>query len=279
MHQDKVKVTFSGVSETMLGCLLGRAQLSKEHSLLFYDAKAVELAEKIDYDFSASDMTIEGIWFNLSRKLNLLEFGLFTLRAKQFDEKVKAYIAEHPRASVVNIGAGLDTTFYRVDNGSIHWYDLDLPAVIDVRRQLLPEPDRVTYIAKSLFDSSWCDDIKPTEDGVFMIAGGLFYYFEETQVHQFLSMLADNFPGGEIVFNSLSSRRAWIDMFPPEQRGIMRAKLVVEALKDWWEKAPQDQKDKLNDMITALEISIKPKGKEWTDIEAWWDRLSDKEQE
>jgi O-methyltransferase involved in polyketide biosynthesis len=177
MHQDKVKVKFSGVSETMLGCLFGRAQLSNEHSSLFYDAKAVELAEKIDYDFSASDITLEGIWFNLSRKLNLLEFGLFTLRAKQFDEKVKAYVAEHPCASVVNIGAGLDTTFYRVDNGSIHWYDLDLPAVIDVRRQLLPEPDRVMYIAKSLFDSCWCDDVEHTEDGVFMIAGGLFYYF------------------------------------------------------------------------------------------------------
>ena len=39
--------------------------------------------------------------------------SLFTLRAKQFDDKVKAYIAEHPRASVVNIGAGLDTVLSR----------------------------------------------------------------------------------------------------------------------------------------------------------------------
>ena len=118
MKQDKVKVKLSGMSASMLGCLWGRAQVSKEYSSLFYDAKAVELVEKIDYDFSASDVPFEGIMFNISRKLNLPEFGLFTLRAKQFDEKAKAYIAEHPYASVINIAAGLDTTFYRVDNGT-----------------------------------------------------------------------------------------------------------------------------------------------------------------
>ena len=89
-------------------------------------------------------------------------------RTKQFDDKIKAYIADHPRASVINLGAGLDTTFYRVDNGTIHWYDHDLPAVIDIKRQLLPEPDRVTYIAKSLFDPSWFEDVTYIEDGVFM---------------------------------------------------------------------------------------------------------------
>ncbi|MGB8312813.1 MAG: class I SAM-dependent methyltransferase [Halobacteriota archaeon] len=282
MNQGKVKVQLSGVSASMLRCLWARAQLSKKYGSLFNDPKAVELVEKIDYDFSTSDVPFEGIMFNISRKGNLPEFGLFTLRAKHFDDKIKAYIAEHPRASVINLAAGLDATFYRVDNGLIHWYDLDLPAVIDIRKQLLPEPDRVTYIAKSLLDPSWCTDIKHTEDGVCMVAGGVFMWFEETQVKQFFSMLADNFPSGEIVFNALSKLDdgfgAWIDMFPPEQRGAVRA-AWMEALKDWWEKASQDQKDKLNDMIAALKIPTKPNGKEGADIEAWWDQLSDKEQE
>jgi|SRR5271157_4013437 len=281
MKQDKVKVKVSGISATMLGCLLGRAKLSKEHSSLFYDAKAVELVEKIDYDLLTTDI-FGHIFYNIFCKLNLPEFGLFTLRAKQFDEKVKAYIREHPRASVVNIGAGLDTTFYRVDNGQIHWYDLDFPAVIDIRKQLLPKPDRVTYIAQSLLDPSWCKDIEYTESGVFLIAGGVFYFFDETQVQQFFSMLADNFSGGEIVFDAAlkldTDAGSWIDMFPPEQRDMQRAALV-EALNDWWEKAPQDQRDKLNDMIATLKIPAKPRGKEWADIKAWWNQLSNKERE
>jgi O-methyltransferase involved in polyketide biosynthesis len=285
VQQDKIKVQLSGISQTMLGCLWGRAQLSKKYSSLFYDEKAIELVEKIDYDdFSTSDdgplQGLELSFFRIFSKLDLPEFGLITLRARQFDEKVKAYIKEHPSASVVNIGAGLDTTFYRVDNGLIHWYDLDLPAVIDIRRQLLPEPDRVTYIGKSIFDPSWCKDVKHTEDGVFMIAGGVFRFFTESQLKQFFSALADNFDGGEIVFNvrlrSPTGFGAWTNILSPEQRAVMRTALV-DAIKDWWMRAPQSQKEKLNDMIATLKLPKKPKVKAWPDLEAWWNQLSDKE--
>jgi len=51
MNQRKTKIKLSNESAAQLGCLLGRAQLSKEYSSLFYDAKAVKLVEKIDYDF------------------------------------------------------------------------------------------------------------------------------------------------------------------------------------------------------------------------------------
>jgi O-methyltransferase involved in polyketide biosynthesis len=279
MNRGKVKVKLSGVSETMLWCLWGRAQVSKQYSSLFYDAKAVELVEKIDYGFATRDMSLEGILFNTPLIDRLSLFSLWSLRAKQFDEKIRAYTIDHPRASVINIAAGLDTTFYRVDNGLVHWFDLDLPAVIDIRRQLLPEPDRITYIAKSLLEPSWCKDVKHTEEDVFITAGGVLPFFEEAQVKQFFSLLADNFPGGEIIFDVPSkldrNGRAWIEQFPPEQRHAMRAALM-EAFKGWWEKAPLDRKDEL---IVALKSPTKPKGKEWTDLTAWWVQLNEKEKE
>jgi O-methyltransferase involved in polyketide biosynthesis len=176
---------------------------------------------------------------------------------------------------VVNLGAGLDATFYRVDNGLIHWYDLDLPAAIDVRRRFFPEPDRVTYIAQSLLDPSWCKDIN-TENGVFMIAEAVFQFFDEAQMKQFFLMLADNFPGGEIVFTTMSRSdgfRGWFDMFPQEQRDAMKA-AWMNAMKEWWETVPKDQKDKA---IAALKTPTKPKGKEWSDLEDWWNHLSDEE--
>jgi O-methyltransferase involved in polyketide biosynthesis len=269
----------------MLGCLWGRAQLSKQYSSLFYDEKAIELVEKIDYDEIDSDDheadgPLQDLVLSFIRsfsKLDLPEFGLMTLRARQFDEKAKAYIAEHSRASVVNLGAGLDTTFYRVDNGLIHWYDLDLPAVIDVRRQLLPEPDRVTYIAKSIFDPSWCKDIN-TEEGVFMIAGGVFSWFNEAQVKQFLLTLADNFDGGEIVFNFSRPEHLgrWTDILSSEQRNAVKA-AMLDAIRKWWKKAPQDQKRQLNDTIATLDLPTKPKGSAWSDVEAWLNQLSGKE--
>jgi hypothetical protein len=90
-------------------------------------------------------------------------------------------------------------------------------------------------------------------------------------------MLADNFPGGEIIFNA-SSRvdnhfGAWIEQLPPDQQKELGAALM-EALKDWWEKAPQDQKDKL---ISMLKIPARSHSTEWTDVEAWWNLHSAKE--
>ena len=49
------------------------------------------------------------------------------------------FIAEHPDAVVVQIGAGLDARYERLGKPrSTAWYDLDLPEVIEVRRMLLP---------------------------------------------------------------------------------------------------------------------------------------------
>jgi len=116
MQQGKVRIKLTSISETLLFPLWARAEISRDHPSLFCDAKAVELVEKIDYDFS----TLTAIPF----EGNLLPP---VARARHFDDRIKAYVTVHPRASVVNIGAGLDTTFYRVDNGAIQWYDLDLP--------------------------------------------------------------------------------------------------------------------------------------------------------
>jgi O-methyltransferase involved in polyketide biosynthesis len=140
----------------------------------------------------------------------------------QFDDKVRTYIAEHPTASVINLGAGLDTTFYRIDNGSIAWYDLDLPNVIGVRRQLPPKPDRTTYLAKSLFDASLCRDVEHTEDGVFIICGGVLDWFEESQVKRFLSLLADNFSDAEVVLNAQSRLGKFVANFGLRRTGVKK---------------------------------------------------------
>jgi len=271
VNRGKAKIKSSGVPQTSLLPLHGRAKISREHSSLFYDAKAVELVERIDYDFSMSDAVPDYLLFAA------------VARAKQFDDKVRAYITVHPRASIVNIGAGLDSAFYRVDNGTIHWHDLDLSKVIDVRRQLLPEPDRVTYIAKSFLDPSWCEEVN-AQNGVFMIAAGLFHYFEEAQIRQFFSLLADSFPSGEIVFDAESKSdnataggggERWSDEALPEQREAMQA-AAMESLKKRWKISPQDRKDA---MLRALATPTKPHGVGWSDVEVWWNQLSVKEKE
>ena len=49
---------------------------------------------------------------------------------------------------IVQLGCGLETVYYRCDNGKSHWYAVDLPHVVEYRRELLPEPERETYLAE-----------------------------------------------------------------------------------------------------------------------------------
>ena len=212
MQQDKTKINLHGVSQTLLSPLWGRAKLSREHNSVLNDMKAIEIVEHIDYDFSTLD-----------KKLNLESNLVFVTRARRFDDKIRAYIAEYPHASVINLGAGLDTTFYRVDNGSIHWYDLDLPDVIELRKQLVPETDRMRCVAKSLLDLRWRNDVEDIENGVFMISCGVLGFFEKSQVKQFFSSVADNFPGGELVFDTASKLGNLMSNWGLRQTGIKKA--------------------------------------------------------
>jgi O-methyltransferase involved in polyketide biosynthesis len=263
----------SGVPQTSLLALYGRAKISNECGSLFNNAKAVELVERIDYDFSFYDLIA-------------LDYVLFSAvaRAIQLDNKVKTYIKEHPHASVVNLGAGFETEFYRVDNGTIHWYDLDLLEVIEVRKQLISETNRATCIAKSFLDPSWCTDIN-TKDGVFIIAGGIFHYFHEAEVRQLFLLLADHIPGCEIVFDAESKsiididgncgafEAGWSDD-SPEKRDAMQAECMRMSKNAWNMLFSQDLLDKI---IGALTTSTKPQSAEWNDFETWWNQLSAQE--
>ena len=190
-------IEFTAVEKTLFIPLWCRAQASKKYPTLLYDPKAVELVETIDYDFSS-----------IAEKFDTLYKLSSVVRAKHLDDETRAYIAEHPSASVINLGAGLDTGFYRVDNGLIQWYDLDLPNVVALRQQLIPETARTHYIAKSLFDMSWCNEIKHTNDGVFVVSATVLMYFEEAQVRRFFSSLADELPGAEMAFNIYTTLEA-----------------------------------------------------------------------
>jgi len=251
-----MKVNLHGVEATLLAPLWGRAKFSREYPSVFNDAKAIELVEQIDYDFSAID---EGLRFEGTLML--------VARAMQFDGKVRTYIAESPTASVINLGAGLDTTFYRIDNGSIEWYELDLPNVISVRRQLLSEPDRTTYLAKSLFDASWCNDIEHTENGVFVICGGVLDWFEDSQVKRFLSVLADNFSDAEVVLNAQSRLGRFVANLGLRRTGAKKM-ATRWALKDARKMTKWDACIEVLDQFSALKNITRDPA--WgTQIERW----------
>ncbi|MHA2283809.1 MAG: class I SAM-dependent methyltransferase [Promethearchaeota archaeon] len=252
------------VQETMLGPLWARASLSKLYPELLNDQKAIEIIQKVDYDFSAIQLYLEQ-W----RGLGLLA------RARNFDDAIKKFIMKHPNSTVVNIGAGLDTTFYRVDNGKIKWYDLDLPDAIEFRKKFLSESERNNFIAKSAFDVSWFDDIEFTkEDGIFFITGGFIYYFTEVDISSLFDAIARKFPLGELIFDCISKIAMKVANKRAKKAGIYPKhyfSLVNCQLMDFWQFSignPAKQVSNWSEKIQVIDwftiwkkLSINP---DWT---------------
>lgn len=107
------------------------------------------------------------------------------------DPKDEFHFECKPNGVIVQLGCGLETTFYRDNNGHNQWYGVDLPHVIEYRRRLLPEQTRERYIAGDAFKKDWLDEIRrESPDAPLLItASGLFYYFEEAQVLSLIRML------------------------------------------------------------------------------------------
>ena len=193
----------STIQSTMAGTLWARAKYSKLYPDILSDERASELIEKVMKSYPDSEDEFAILEEFIDELLGLA----FIVRARTFDDAVREFIDGKPLASIVNLGCGLDTTFSRVDNGQIHWYDLDLPDAIEYRLGLIPETDRSRCIPKSIFDYSWMQEVDfHEEEGLFMIAGGLFTYFEESNISSLFDAMARAFPGGEILFDSSSTR-------------------------------------------------------------------------
>jgi len=128
------------------------------------------------------------------------------LRNLEFDRYTRDFLARHPEAVVVHIGCGLDSRFERVDDGKVEWYDLDLPEVIEQRRNFIgDEGERYHLLAGSAFDSAWLDKVSAHRQRPFLfLAEGVLVYFEEAQVKSLVLMLRDQFPDAELVFDAFS---------------------------------------------------------------------------
>ena len=195
---DKVHIEKNTVQETLVIPLYARKLCSERFPGLFRDEKAMELMERLDYDFSQIERNSQ----SLMQRFGALEVAM---RQNDLATEVRDYLKRHPNAAVVNLGCGLDQTAETCDNGSCNIYNIDLPDVIAVRNALLPEGERVKNIAADLNDTGWFDQVDGS-GGVVFLAAGVFYYFRKEQVKTLFHKMAQRFPGGRLVFDTAGKK-------------------------------------------------------------------------
>lgn len=203
--------------ETAVVTLWCRASEARRSDRIIDDPVAVRLIDSVDYDFSK---------FKLSSNRQDL-----ALRALAFDNSARSYLASHPEATVIALGEGLQTSFWRLDAAGLghefRWLTVDLPPIVELRERLLPESPRISVCTQSVLDFSWMDRVNP-HNGVFVTAEGLLPYLEPDQALHVIRECARRFPGGQMMF----------DLPPKSQALLARHPRLWTTLRGAWPRTP-----------------------------------------
>ena len=183
------KPKLSGVPETMLQTVYARAKETKTRGAI-KDTKAVEIIDKINYDFSLAD------------KDSAMHSGVVA-RTIVLDKLAKKYLDKNKDAVVVNIACGLDTRCYRNIDGFSRWYNIDLPETIAVREKLLPESGEISQIAMSAMDD-WGGEIAEHDTPALVIIEGLTMYLSEKDVKQIFDIINKRFEHVTVLVETMS---------------------------------------------------------------------------
>jgi O-methyltransferase involved in polyketide biosynthesis len=185
----RIPVALTGVPETLLWTLYHRAREAARPNSVLPDPLAVELVRRIDYPFEE----------RLRQGWRLEQWQ--ALRARAFDDVITGFLAAHPGGTVVALGEGLETQFWRVDDGRVRWLSVDLPETALVR-QVLPGHERHRQIDASALDETWMDEVDPGR-GLLITAQGLLMYLPRAQVHELIRRCARRFPEAQLLFDGV----------------------------------------------------------------------------
>lgn len=196
MRLQESTAELKGIAETLMITLYARAIETQRPDPILNDRKAVEIAESLDYDFSK----YEKGWAS--------QLGC-VIRARKYDHIIQNFLETHPSAGIVNLGAGLCTRFSRIDNGEVHWYEVDFPEVIALRRKFFQESNRYHFIAKSILDFTWMDAIqRQPNQPIMIIYEGVSMYLSEAENKALLEQIMARFKPVEVFFDVLNVNRA-----------------------------------------------------------------------
>ncbi len=205
---EPIPVDLSGIPQTLLWNLGRRAAAARAGTGIIDDPLAIEAAGRLQYDFA--DASRGARWH--------------AVRVATFDAAVRRFLNQHPDGTVVALGEGLETQFWRLDNGRVHWLSVDLPAVQDLRHQVLPSDSRQRSYAGSALDPGWIDQLDPAEP-VLISAQGLLVYFQRGQVHELIGTIARRLPSSLLVFDVVPGKMAEFARKPPSRERDQAAEL------------------------------------------------------
>lgn len=195
-------VNLNAISETALLTLKARVIEAEKKSQIIHDAKGRDILNKI-----SSQVSTETQRRVLNKKLPSTLTSYLALRARKYDSYTKTFIKENPKGLVVSLGCGFDTRYWRVSNKPWNYVEIDLPEVIEAKKEVLGDIVEYEMIGCSVLDMDWIEQIasKQKERNLFL-AEGLFMYLLEKEVVRLFKRLAKTFSKSQIVFEIVNKK-------------------------------------------------------------------------
>ena len=128
-------------------------------------------------------------------------------RARIFDDSVNRFITGNPPCTVINLGCGFDTRFWRIENRDCRYVEIDLPEVVALKREILKDKLGYELFGCSVLDASWIDQVTANGNSRFLLlAEGLFPYLPKPDVIQLFQQLAQRFVRSQLVFDTVPEK-------------------------------------------------------------------------
>ncbi|WP_410569058.1 class I SAM-dependent methyltransferase [Amycolatopsis sp. cmx-4-61] len=197
------------VQETLLLTLYARALDSKAPHPILGDTRSAAVADRIaadtGYDFA-----------KLKLKPSLVTST--ALRARKLDDVVRRFVAAHPDAVVVDLGCGLDTRWARCSPPEgVDWYDVDYPAVTELRRQYVSDPTHA--VAADVTEPGWAETL-PGDRPAVIVADGVLPFLPGDSFRATVRRLTAQLPAGELALNGYTRFAAWAMKYHPSIKAL-----------------------------------------------------------
>lgn len=143
----------------------------------------------------------------LDKKMSPTLSRYIALRARKYDSYAKEFLAKYADGLVVNLGCGFDTRYWRVSDQAWKYVEIDLPNVIEAKREILQGRMEYLTIGCSVLEDKWIRDILAIQNQhVLFLAEGLFMYLPQKDIEGLFQKLSEFFSKSWIVFETVNKK-------------------------------------------------------------------------
>lgn len=190
------------VSKTAIATLRCRVLESKKNKPVINDPMAEYCLDRL-----ISFATEEEKELLFQRKLSPVLTNHIAIRARKYDSIMNNYISSIPSCTVVNLGCGFDTRYWRINNSQCKYIELDLPELIELKREILKHHLSYEMMGCSVLDTSWIDQVTSKGNKDFlMIAEGLFMYLPGIDVINLFRIFSERFRNSQITLEVVTDK-------------------------------------------------------------------------